>query len=552
MTGSLHTEKIFVVFTWLFVSIIFAYALILDLFINPNAHNLLIHLSFIGLFAVVNVIRKYLIELGVINLDYFYLRSRLIEIIFVCFAFFYLGLTLAVGAFILFSVFVMTVLEGRQSGLHTAVLSTGAAVFFALISGGLGEKHVVESIAFLFFPLASFAGWYIGAQIHEESEEQFKRKQRELVQLQNDKDTALQISREMEEKIEKNKEKLKKLENINEQMKVSLEKYYEFHHISSIIGSIFDVNGLLKFINETIIEIIEADYSTIFLFEPKRGSLEIQNTNITNEDSIGKLKKSINNDIVYDIIENGSPFVVNVVDSSDYEFVRGREVKSFICMPISTIKKKYGVVLIESNEYNRFHDENQKLVMLIGHQLSTSIENLELYKRMKELATTDGLTGIFNRLYFQERLSKELKIAHEHDYPLSLVIFDIDHFKRVNDTYSHLIGDRVLKLVTSVVKNSIRRSDMIARYGGEEFIILFPNMDIKRAQETCEILREKIQATHLVNREVNLSVTVSFGIANFPHNAYSEENLVKAADRALYEAKEGGRNQVRVSQEKLF
>ncbi len=552
MSESIRTEKVFTVLTWLFVSIILVYALILDILVSPNAHNLLAHISFAGLFAVVNVIRKYLIELGVNSLDYFYLRSRVVEVILICFSFFYLGFTSWVGIFLLCSIFVMTLLEGRQAGLHTAVLSMGIAVLFALTSGGFLHEYLIESITFLFFPVAGFAGWYIGARIHKETEEQFERKQRELVQVENEKSEALRLSREVEEKIEKSKEKLKKLENINEQMKVSLEKYYEFHHISSIIGSIFDVNGLLKFINETIIEIIEADYSTIFLFEPKRGSLEIQNTNITNEENIRKLRTSINNDIVYDIIENGSPLVVNVVDSSDYEFVRGREVKSFICMPISTTKKKYGVVLIESTEYNRFHDENQKLVTLLGHQMSTSIENLELYKRMKELATTDGLTGVFNRLYFQERLSKELKIAHEHDYPLSLVIFDIDHFKRVNDTYSHLIGDRVLKLVTSVVKNSIRRSDMIARYGGEEFIILFPNMDIKRAQETCEILREKIQATHLVNREVNLSVTVSFGIANFPHNAYSEENLVKAADRALYEAKEGGRNQVRVSQEKLF
>lgn len=548
-----HKERYFTTFTWYFLAVMLLYVVIKDSFTNFNLNNMLKDTIFLGIFASINLIRKFLLDFGVYELDYFYLRSRLIEVFLICFAFFYLGFSSWIAGFILGMVIIVTVLEGKQVGLHTTLLSFLVSIFFVGLTRGLSNRVQAENISFLLLIASGAAVWYVMAKISQEKYDDNKRNEDEYQSIVKEKEQALELLKDSDEKNEKIKEKIKNLEDINEEFKLILNKYYEFHHISSIIGSIYDINGLMKFMNETIIEIIEADYSTIFLFEPKRGSLEIQNTNIINEDNLQKLKKNINNDIIFDIIENGTPFVVNFVESSDdYEFVRGRDVKSFACMPISTTKKKYGVVLIESNEFNKFHDENQKLIMLIGHQLSTSIENLELYKRMKELATTDGLTGIYNRLYFQERLSKELKIAHEHDYPLSLVIFDIDHFKKVNDTYSHLIGDKVLKVVTSVVKNSIRRSDMIARYGGEEFIILFPNMDLKRAEETCENLRKKIEATPVTSGSINLSVTASFGVSNYPENAHGEENLVKAADRALYEAKGTGRNQVKVSKEQLF
>lgn len=546
------TEGYYTSYTWYFLIIMFLYALVKDGLAAPSIANVLKDIFFIGVFAAVNLIRSYMNKSGIHELDYFYLRSRLVEIILAGFAFFYIGFSAWIAGYILGLVVLVTVLKDRKAGFHTILMSVITAVVLYGLSNGSSSREHHEYATFFVMLLAGIPLWYIVARLSEDWQEEINSKEQELSGAVRQREESVVIVKELEDRNEKIKEKLKKLEEQNEELREVLNKYYDFHHISSVVGSIFDINGLLKFINETIIEIVEVDYSTIFLFEPRRGSLEIQITNIANEDNLQRLLKNINNDIIFDIIENGSPFVVNLLESmDDYEFVRERDVKSFVCMPISTIKKKYGIVLIESREYNKFTDENQKLISLIGHQLSTSIENLELYKKMKELATTDGLTGIYNRLYFQERLSKELKIAHENDYPLSLVIFDIDHFKKVNDTYSHLIGDKVLKTVTSVVKNSIRRSDMIARYGGEEFIILFPNMDIDRAEELCESLRKKIHDTQIPTRDENINVTASFGIANYPANAYSEENLVRAADRALYEAKNSGRNQVRLSKEKL-
>ena len=548
---SLPSEKYFTIYNWYFSSVMLFYIVTNYGLINFNINNLFRDFIFITVFGVVNYIRNRLIDFGVAEIDYFQLRSRLVEIFFICFAFFYLDFSVWIASFVIGQVVLVTMLRGRRIGLYAILLSFAATIFFGILSSGTNNTPI-EYFSFLIILLVSFAVWYVISIISKQTECFYNDKETDFEKLNIEKQELVFTLKDLEDKNEKYRENLKKVEDLNEELKVSLDKYYEFHHISSVIGSIYDTNGLLKFINETILEIIDAHYSTIFLFEPKRGSLVVNVTNISNEDNLQKLIKNINNDIIYDIIENGTPYVVNFVESSDYEFVRGRQVKSFVCMPISTTKKKYGVVLAESTEFNKFNSESQKLITLIGHQLSTSIENLELYKRMKELATIDGLTNIYNRLYFRERLSRELKIAHENDYPLSLVIFDVDHFKRVNDTYSHMMGDKVLKSIATVIKNSIRRSDVISRYGGEEFVILFPNMDIIRAQEVCDNLRKKIESTKVTGREIVISITASFGVSNYPSNALSEENLVRAADRALYEAKDSGRNCVKISQEKLM
>ncbi|MGE5474912.1 MAG: diguanylate cyclase [Ignavibacteriales bacterium] len=549
---SSQTERYFIKYNWIFLGILLVYILIKDAFMSLNDIDFFSDIIFLSAFTLINYLKKYLIDTGVYNLDYFYLRTRAIEIFLICFGFFYLNLGSWTAIFILGSITMCTLLEGSKKGLHIAYISVIMEFVFVGFAGNRAIDKFQDVITFTFIIIAGFAVWAVVSKIATEKYDESQKSSSEIESLTTQRDDAQKLIKVMDEKSEKIKSKLNELETENQEFKVILEKYYELYNISSVINSIYDIGGLLKYINETIIEVVGADNSSIFLFESKRGSLEIEKTNIEDEENLEILSKNINNDVIFDIIENGSLYVVNFVDNDDFEFIRGRGVKSFVCMPISTTKKKYGIMLLESLEFNKYDEQTRKLITLIGHQLSSSIENLELYKKMKELATTDALTGIYNRLYFQEKFSKELKIAHENDYPLSFVIFDIDHFKKFNDNYSHLIGDKVLKTITSVVKNSIRRSDIIARYGGEEFVIIFPNMDIERAQETCEMLRKKIEETPVRARELSLSVTVSFGVANYPLNAYSEENIIKAADRALYKAKNAGRNQVAVSDEKII
>lgn len=166
---------------------------------------------------------------------------------------------------------------------------------------------------------------------------------------------------------------------------------------------------------------------------------------------------------------------------------------------------------------------------------------------LENISITDGLMGIFNRKHFQQRLEFECLRSGRYGTPLSLVMLDIDHFKRINDTYGHAVGDLVLKRLAKWVQESGRTTDVVARYGGEEIAVILPHTGVAGAQEFGERLRLKVanEWVHDDDEEVTLRVTVSVGVAQF-QRGMSAMDLVRCADAALYHSKENGRNRVTV------
>jgi len=166
-------------------------------------------------------------------------------------------------------------------------------------------------------------------------------------------------------------------------------------------------------------------------------------------------------------------------------------------------------------------------------------------RQMYESALRDGLTKIFNKKYFQDRLESEFAYAVRHRTPLSLVMFDIDHFKRINDTHGHLAGDYALSTLSKVVSDTIRQEDVFARYGGEEFAVICRGIDLGGALAFGERIRRCVDAQAFVYNGVDIKVTVSVGVAAVPEVGMKEpQELIGAADDALYQAKRQGRNRV--------
>ncbi len=193
-----------------------------------------------------------------------------------------------------------------------------------------------------------------------------------------------------------------------------------------------------------------------------------------------------------------------------------------------------------------------KFEVLVAH-LVLQVKKIRLYETVKELSIIDGLTGLYMRRHFLERFHEELKRSVKYHHPLAVLMLDIDHFKRYNDEFGHLVGDATLKEVASVLRSSLRKVDIVARYGGEEFIAVLPETNLQAASEVAERIRSSI-ARHIVNvYNVETRVTVSLGISLFPDDVpdrgpeYQEElafELIRHADKALYRAKEEGRNRV--------
>jgi diguanylate cyclase (GGDEF)-like protein/PAS domain S-box-containing protein len=168
-----------------------------------------------------------------------------------------------------------------------------------------------------------------------------------------------------------------------------------------------------------------------------------------------------------------------------------------------------------------------------------------LNARLQEMATRDALTGLFNRRYLEDCLERELIRAARQDCPLSVIMADLDRFKAVNDTYGHQAGDEVLREFARLLKMHARGSDIHCRYGGEEFLLILPDMAEETACERAEQLRMALAAAPIAAGTSSIRVTASFGVSTFPRHGKTGDELIAAADEALYAAKESGRNQVR-------
>ena len=191
-------------------------------------------------------------------------------------------------------------------------------------------------------------------------------------------------------------------------------------------------------------------------------------------------------------------------------------------------------------------------------RLKTATRVLELEKSLKDayekirvLSITDKLTGCYNRTYMDEYLSKEISRATRYQRPISLVMADIDHFKRVNDTYGHQAGDQVLKNFVTIIRDNLRKDvDWIARYGGEEFLMVLPETDFESAMMSAERLRKAVSESAVMHGDREICITASFGVAGFrpsvaENTDVTHEALINQADKALYQAKNEGRNRVR-------
>lgn len=216
-----------------------------------------------------------------------------------------------------------------------------------------------------------------------------------------------------------------------------------------------------------------------------------------------------------------------------------------VCPVFSSFERLEGMLLVDNSlSGNPVSDEAVAALSVVSQMVALAICNSKRFQKTLASAIRDELTGLYNRRYFNERLLEEIERSRRYGEVVSLVSCDIDHFKRVNDTHGHAAGDRVLALLASILRNSLRKSDVIARYGGEEFIILLPDTPKEQARETAEKLRLKVAGTDIPHDGISLNITVSCGVASLGEDGDSIEALLDKADKALYAAKFRGRNQV--------
>ncbi len=218
--------------------------------------------------------------------------------------------------------------------------------------------------------------------------------------------------------------------------------------------------------------------------------------------------------------------------------------RSVIVAPLRTLENFYGLIYVSARADDVFTERHRKVVHQFAQYVVFPIQRV----RLRAMATTDAMTGLDNYRSFRLRLADEVRRAYRYGHTLSLILLDIDHFKKVNDTHGHPAGDSLLKQVGTILRRSLRGIDVAARYGGEEMAIICPETGAEDACTLAERIRATVEANRfLLSEGTEVRITVSLGVATLPTHAAGDAALIEQADKALYAAKTGGRNTVRAA-----
>jgi len=251
------------------------------------------------------------------------------------------------------------------------------------------------------------------------------------------------------------------------------------------------------------------------------------------------------------VLRHISPLLIENVKRDfrfDLEFIKPQELRpisSLISSPLVTENSFVGVLRLDNNDPAVYSQDDLRLLVTISDLGAVAIENGELFQKTQDLAIHDGLTGLFTKGYFLDRLKEQCKRTLRQKEKFSLLMLDIDYFKKYNDRFGHTAGDIVLKSISASISEFLKEANpIICRFGGEEFCIILPRKDKKEADLLAEGLLKKVEETKVVLRRQETNITVSIGVATFPEDAGSEDELILKADKAMYLAKQNGRNRV--------
>ncbi|HEV2400305.1 MAG TPA: diguanylate cyclase [Candidatus Sulfotelmatobacter sp.] len=249
-------------------------------------------------------------------------------------------------------------------------------------------------------------------------------------------------------------------------------------------------------------------------------------------------------------LRTGHPHLVPAGDTTAPCAHAAGVTHSYLCVPILAQGEAFGILHIQAtDEAPTFGDADLSFKTTFASQVGLSVANIRLREALQAQSTKDPLTGLHNRRYLTEMLDREIRRAIRSEQHLGVLILDLDHFKKFNDTFGHEGGDAVLRETAAFLTRSIRAEDFVCRYGGEEFVIVLPTADLRAAQSRADRIREKLHEMSVLQGGRSLGpITASFGVAALPDHGLTQQELLQAADAALYRAKRQGRDRVVVAE----
>ena len=331
-----------------------------------------------------------------------------------------------------------------------------------------------------------------------------------------------------------------------EDLDKTLQNLSLLYGIGKAMNYISDLKKLLQYILNQAIDIASAEKGSLMLYDAEA---ELLNIRVLAGLEDTKYQDKVNNNeiecrsfmpgegIAGRVYLDSQPMIVNNIREDDL-FIESDTsfVRSIACIPMVVYDEVIGVINVTNKKKGKeFTNQDIKMLKAIADQAAVAVNKAQLW----DMAVTDSLTGLYVRRYFMVKLQEEIHRAERYKKVISVIMVDLDRFKKINDTYGHDAGDRALESISNFLKKNIRDVDAIARYGGEEFVMLVPDADKEAAFGLAERLRQELANIKLDNMP---PITVSIGIATYPTDGAEVEDLIRKADAAMYEAKRAGRN----------
>jgi diguanylate cyclase (GGDEF)-like protein len=315
--------------------------------------------------------------------------------------------------------------------------------------------------------------------------------------------------------------------------------------IMKYMSSTFDIPKCVNVIIDAIMEVKKPKLCAVYLSKDAYNNSEGINSIKTNYAS---MQRRLNKDIEHIFLElapnDAEAEVLHGESVKKYRFIGDTNIETLALLPIKSSGKTYGVMIVAS-DVNSFFDKGLDFYDNCITEFVISVKTTKLYLKTQDMARKDGLTKIYNRVYFMELFEEAAKTAVQKKQPLSVALFDIDKFKSVNDTYGHLAGDKVIKMVAQTgLKYADKYNGFTCRYGGEEFLLVFPGKDEQEALEILEEFHNEIKSTKVGYNEFSIDVNVCIGLSSYPNICRDPELLVNRADISMYYGKKHGRGRL--------
>lgn len=336
-----------------------------------------------------------------------------------------------------------------------------------------------------------------------------------------------------------------------DELQRKIEEISIFNEIGKTLTSTLDIKEILNIIMLKISELLKPDNWSLLLADEERGDLYFEIVVGERAEKIKNMRLKMGDGIAGWVAVKGEKLLIPDVSKDErftlnVDIASGFETKSVVCVPLKCKGKVMGVIeLVNKLKKNQFSEEDLFILTTLADYAAIALENAQYFQKVKELTITDDVTRLYNSRYMYDYLDQELRRSQRYEMELSIIFLDLDYFKSVNDTYGHLIGSRLLREIAKVVLSCLRTVDIAVRYGGDEFVIILPSTPKENAVRVAQRIRDSMKNNVFLQHEgLKIRQTASFGVASFPKDANNKLDLIRQADKAMYQIKNSSRDGV--------